>query len=276
MKNRYQGLLFALALTLSGCSMDKVYDHSTQQTVQQTEDNGSTSTTNETDLNNTDTLGIADFGDSKFIGYYESLPCDQTLVKDLKASPDKTDGIAICYSYKHKSALASGYLLDGDLVYKENIQNRPPFRSDENIPEEYRAYYSFYSGSGYDRGHLAPDADFDYDQNDLKLTYLLSNIVPQDPTVNQELWVKAEKYERYMAAKYKKLYVVNFVVFDAAPKHINHGVAIANGFVKAMWNKDKSFEKCYYYDNFVIGDVTKDELEDHAISCSEVSEKIGL
>jgi len=56
------------------------------------------------------------------------------------------------------------------------------------------------SFDGYDRGHLAPAADFNWSTNALRETYLLSNIVPMHPRVNRGAWARTEDEVRRLAA----------------------------------------------------------------------------
>lgn len=47
-----------------------------------------------------------------------------------------------------------------------------------------------YTNTGYDRGHLVPNADFGND------TYIISNAVPMNPYFNQRIWSKVEQMIR--------------------------------------------------------------------------------
>lgn len=101
--------------------------------------------------------------------------------------------ISICYDYHNKSAKAVAYELTGNLVNSLNIKKRPRFYTETRVPMEHRANYKDYTRSGFDRGHLAPDASFDSSKESLHSAYTLANIVPQYPNLNRRSWVKAEK-----------------------------------------------------------------------------------
>ena len=49
-----------------------------------------------------------------------------------------------------------------------------------------------YDGFGYDRGHLAPSADFRWSQKALSESYFYSNMSPQLPSFNREKWAELE------------------------------------------------------------------------------------
>ena len=67
------------------------------------------------------------------------------------------------------------------------------------MKKRYRSHSRDYTHSGYDRGHLANDASFDYDMKIVRKTYTMANIIPQAPMVNRKTWIKAEKLERSVA-----------------------------------------------------------------------------
>lgn len=80
------------------------------------------------------------------------------------------------------------------------VTNRAPFqfRADPRIAESDNA--EDYSGSGYDRGHMAPAADFNFDRRALSETYLYSNVCPQLPSFNRGAWADVEREVRLLAA----------------------------------------------------------------------------
>ena len=194
-----------------------------------------------------------------FINYNN---CDQVIEKDFSTGAI----LSICYDYEYKSATHVGYTLDGNLVNAVNIKERPNLYIEPTIPTEYQIKHSDYTNSGYDRGHLAPDANFDYNQADLDTVYTLANIIPQDPNVNRHHWTKAEAYEREMAYTLGELWVINGVEFEN-PTYIGENkIAVPKGFWKILWNEAEEFEVCLYYNNSVLEE-EDDTLNKHIISC---------
>jgi endonuclease G, mitochondrial len=187
--------------------------------------------------------------------------CDQIIDKQV---------FKICYSYEHKGALAVWYELDGNLVNKNNIKERPKFYSEKNIPIQYRTKSQDYINSGFDRGHLAPDANFDYDIKAQTKTYTMANIVPQDPTLNRKTWIKAEKYERLVTSKLKTITVINLVDYSKSTQKIGKNkLTIPNAFYKIIFNDGEKFKKCFKYENIETNPKT-DNLKDHQIDCKRI------
>ena len=193
--------------------------------------------------------------------YFDQNFCDQVIDKKV---------FVICYDYDYKAAKAVTYTLYGDKV-KKSIKKRPRFYPEPSLRASYRATYKDYTHSGYDRGHLANDADFDYSPTALNQTYSLANIVPQAPEVNRRAWAKAERYERQMAIKLGTVDVLNIVTYPKNPKRIGkNGIAVPEGFWKEIINAKEGFERCFYYAND-LGAVAKgDTLKMHIVDCNKV------
>jgi len=175
----------------------------------------------------------------------------------------------VYYNNDMKGALFVTYTLNGSLVNKNNIKKRPRFYSEKNIPTKYRSKSSDYKGSGYDRGHLANDASFDHDIKALRKTYSMANIIPQSPAVNRRTWIKTEKLERKIAYSLGNVNVIIGVKYLDNPKRIGKNkIAVPTAFYKKIFNKDKKYEKCFYYNNSLYISSNGDKLKNHLVDCN--------
>ena len=79
-----------------------------------------------------------------------------------------------------------------------NVGNTPRcdcFNTDVQIPASfYRASSSGYTGTGFDRGHQVPSSQRNNNITDNAVTFLMSNIMPQAPNLNQITWSGLEQY----------------------------------------------------------------------------------
>ncbi len=75
------------------------------------------------------------------------------------------------------------------------------------------ARWSDYSGSGYDRGHLVPAADFLCCQTMLNETFVMSNIAVFDSVLNRYAWQELEQKTRKAARKKGEIYVITGPIF---------------------------------------------------------------
>lgn len=193
--------------------------------------------------------------------------CDQIIDKQV---------YTICYDYKLKGAKYVAYQLDGNKVNAVNIKKRPSFYTEKNIKKKYRSHTRDYTHSGYDRGHLANDASFDWSEDSLNATYSLANIIPQARKVNRYTWTKVERYARYVAVKLGYVNVINVVEYSDNPQRIGkHKIAVPKGFYKVIYNKDEDFERCFYYKNDNNINTKEDKLKQHLVDCKVVSDLLN-
>ncbi len=174
----------------------------------------------------------------------------------------------ICYDYEMKGAKYVAYTLDGAKVNTVNIKKRNSFYTEKNLVKKYRSNTNDYKHSGYDRGHLANDASFDYSKKVVRKTYTMANIIPQAPKVNRKTWIKAEKLERKVAVSLGMVKVLNGVVYASKPLRIGRNkVAVPDGFWKMIYNDKENYQKCFYYKND-LNTITKgDKIKSHLVDC---------
>ena len=111
----------------------------------------------------------------------------------------------------HTVVCRSGYVLSHDpeakipawvawtLVQPESLSclpRRDAFATDQSLPEGKRATPQDYAGSGYDQGHMAPNAEMSYDPQVARESFIMSNMSPQLPQVNRGTWKTLESTER--------------------------------------------------------------------------------
>ncbi len=83
------------------------------------------------------------------------------------------------------------------------------FAPDAALPENlFKALPSHYTGSGFDRGHLCPSADRSASAADNEATFLMDNMTPQSPHLNQQTWMRLEDYCRKLAERGMEMYII--------------------------------------------------------------------
>ena len=81
------------------------------------------------------------------------------------------------------------------------------FRPDPQVPPDWYRVQSFdFSGSGFDRGHMTPNADRDKETSIPinQATFLMSNMVAQAPGNNQGPWASFEGYLRTLVEQQQR------------------------------------------------------------------------
>ena len=114
------------------------------------------------------------------------------------------------------------------------------FEEDRQIPSAQNSKLSDFRNSQMDRGHLAASGDFKYSQEAMAQSFLLSNIVPQDPTQNRGVWASLEASVREMAARRGELYVITGPIFTQNPRTIGSGVWVPYALFKVVIDPKKN------------------------------------
>jgi endonuclease G len=92
------------------------------------------------------------------------------------------------------------------------------FFQDTDIPVDALPRASDYAGSGFDKGHMAPAANFKSSQVEMNATFRFANAVPQTPESNRGVWKQLEDATRELAIRRGDLYVVTGPVFLQSPR----------------------------------------------------------
>ena len=92
------------------------------------------------------------------------------------------------------------------------------YKADPELPKGKRAERADYLKSGYDMGHLAPNADFNWSQEAARESFYLSNMAPQIHAFNAGIWKSLEEAERVWATDRGELYIIAGPIFDNQQK----------------------------------------------------------
>lgn len=103
------------------------------------------------------------------------------------------------------------------------------------------ALASDFTRTGYDRGHLVPAADFKCCQALLTDTFWVSNLIPQDPDCNRNVWNNLEQQTRNWARKKNRVYVFTGPVLKSGLKKIGqyNRISVPESIYKIIWYIDE-------------------------------------
>lgn len=186
----------------------------------------------------------------------------------------KHTGYTISYNEEYELANWSAYELTKEKVLGKE-ERGDDFREDKSISTG-SAKLSDYKGSGFDRGHLAPAADFKWSAEAMSDTFFMSNMAPQDPSFNRGIWGDLESAVRSMAYDNGSIYVVTGPVLTDGPYDTigTSEVAIPNYFYKVILDYSDPELKAI---GFILpNENSSKSLSSFAVSVDKVEEVTGL
>jgi len=128
-------------------------------------------------------------------------------------------GFDLAYNEEYEQAAWVAYVLTRGEIESGTVERSDNFRSDTNLATN-SASLADYRGSGYDRGHLAPAGDMQWDTAAMSESFLMSNMSPQLPAFNRGIWKKLESGVRNWALEKDSIYVITGPVLTSIDSFI--------------------------------------------------------
>jgi len=169
------------------------------------------------------------------------------------------------FNYKQKVPVVVKYKL-----YKGGGDcDRQKFRFTNDIKKLQTATDKDYSGSGYDKGHLANAEDFAYNCKLDKITFRYYNCVPQTSTMNRGIW-KTYETEIRKRSQTDSLLIIMVNVFK--DEFIGNGVGVPTYCIKAVFSL--SSKKVVMA--FAVSNTSNPVIEDTTIDALNKKYKINI
>lgn len=190
----------------------------------------------------------------------DSSSCDMILERSSYVS---------CYNFDKKNPSWVSYTITKELAAKY-LPRKNRFSVDKEVPISHRSNLKDYKKSGYDRGHMFPNALADYSRKSQQESFLLSNITPQLPGFNRAAFKHLEGKVRDFLKKGNKINVVTGAIYNQNHKRIGNKVAVPDYFYKIIY----SFDEKRFYSYLMPHRKMKDfEYKKYATSINNIEEK---
>jgi endonuclease G len=154
----------------------------------------------------------------------------------------KTSIYEVCYSEKLESPLRVTYTVQCPTGTASRVGM--DFYTEKNVHTSDNADYA---NNVYDKGHMAPAADFNCTKEMLKQTFSFVNCALQDQYLNRGLWRMLEIQEREWA-KIEPVSVTIKVEFKTNVK-LASGATVPSGFYKVIQLHKSNKVYNYYFPN---------------------------
>jgi len=198
--------------------------------------------------------------------------------------------LSLVYDEKHEQAKWVSHIITADIINGKTGRSND-FREDalvktgsatekdyflKTLKDGSKDKYD-YNGFGYDRGHLAPSADFRWSKKALSESYFYSNMSPQLPEFNREKWADLEGLLRGYIFEHPKtqLYVITGPILNDSLSVIERGlnkVSIPNYFFKVVLDLSNKKAIAFIMPNKEI----KYPVSSYAVTINEVEEVTGI
>lgn len=182
-------------------------------------------------------------------------------------------GYSLLYNETHEQALWVAY----ELTKEET--NKLYERTDNFMPDPLvstgTANDGDYSGSGYDRGHLAPAADMGWSSTTMVESFYYSNMSPQLPGFNRGIWKKLEELMRTWAVENNSIYIVTGpVLTNNLPTIGINKVSVPKYYYKVILDYSEPDIKGI---GFILPNASSSEpLQSYAVSIDSVERFTGI
>jgi endonuclease G len=121
------------------------------------------------------------------------------------------------------------------------VKRTNAFKQDSDIPAGQGATPADYTHSGYDKGHISPDGDNEYNETVERESFLMSNMTPQLPGLNRGIWKILESDVRAWSLEMldPMLVIAGPIYNTKTDSKIGNGVDVPTSFYKTVIDMKK-------------------------------------
>ena len=183
-------------------------------------------------------------------------------------------GYTLAYDAKNKTPQWVAWeLTDKETRGKEERTN--DFQPDPEVIGTKVVTYD-YSGSGYDRGHMAPAGDMKWSKQAMQESFYMTNICPQDHNLNTSDWGELENKSRQWARRFGKVYIVCGPIYNGKRNEYigDHRVKVPDAFFKVVLINEKK-KQCamgFYFEN----EAGERKLQEYLVPVNRLEQLTGM
>ena len=182
---------------------------------------------------------------------------------------------AMSYNEEHEQPEWVAYELTKENIQAKNVKRSGNFRPDPRVAKG-SASKSDYKHSGYDRGHLVPAGDMNFNKKAMSETFYMSNMSPQIKNFNGGIWRELEENVRDWAYRNEHLYIVSGPVLTKPIREQIGGnkVSVPEEYYKVILDYTGREQKAIAF--LMPNEKSNKRIMDHAVSIDEVERVTGI
>jgi endonuclease G len=179
------------------------------------------------------------------------------------------EAYSVLHSGRSRTPLYSAeHLTQQNLEEAKTLSRKDSFHPESALPASDRAELSDYAHSGYDRGHMSPNADF-ANRSEQAESFSLANMVPQVHANNAGVWAGIEGATRQLASSEGDLYVVSGPAFIGSDLKTIGNVLVPTHLWKVLYSPQQHRAGAYL--------ITNDDTRDYSsLTISDLEKMIGI
>lgn len=181
----------------------------------------------------------------------------------------------LSYNDEHEQPNWVIHMVTKDILYGA-VSRTNDFRPDPNLKCGSMDSVDYWN-SGFDRGHLAPSADFRWSLNALSESYYYSNMSPQVADLNRGAWSKLENQGREWSLDCNELFVVTGPILKPNLPKVQQGsfhLSIPEYYYKIFLD---FYGPEYKAIAFIMPNKKIDDpIMDYLVSIDEIEQKTGI
>lgn len=179
------------------------------------------------------------------------------------------EAYAVLHSGLSRTPLYSAeHLTEKNLAAAKTLSRKDSFHAESALPAGDRAELSDYARSGFDRGHMSPNANFGSRSAQAE-SFSLANMVPQVHANNAGVWAGIEGATRQLASNEGELYVVTGPAFIGSDLQRIGNVLVPTHLWKVLYSPQQRRAGAYL--------ITNDDTREYAtLTVSDLEKMIGV
>ena len=182
---------------------------------------------------------------------------------------------ALSYNEKHEQPEWVAYELTKENIQAKNVKRSGNFRPDPKVAKGSASKWD-YKNSGYDRGHLVPAGDMNFNKKAMSETFYMSNMSPQIRNFNGGIWRELEENVRDWAYRNEHLYVVSGPVLTKPIREQigDNKVSVPEEYFKIILDYTGREHKAIAF--IMPNEKSNRRIMDYAVSIDEVEKATGI
>jgi endonuclease G, mitochondrial len=167
-----------------------------------------------------------------------------------------------------------GYMICRSRVESSEVPRSDDFRPDPAVHHG-SATSQDYARSGYDKGHLAPSADFRWAIQAQSESFFMSNMSPQKPGFNRGIWKQLEDQVRRWTKDFDTLYIVTGPVLrQGLPGIGSSNVAVPEYYYKVVLDYKPPITEAIGF--IMKNEGSKEPLSSFAVTVDSIERVSGI